>query len=51
MGFEYFYGFVGKINKLTFNLEAAPKPAVEARAELGPIVKVSEPDPIDTSER
>jgi arylsulfatase len=45
------FKFTGKINKLTFNLEPGPKAAVEAKAELGPTVEVSDPDPIDTSER
>jgi arylsulfatase A-like enzyme len=43
------FKFTGKISKLTFKLE--PKAAAEAKAEMGPIVKVAEPDPIDTSER
>jgi arylsulfatase len=45
------FKFTGKINKLTFKLEPVSKPAVEAGAELGPTVKVSDPDPIDMSER
>ena len=44
------FKFTGKINKLTFNLQPAPKPASDAAAELGPSVKVSDADPIDTSE-
>jgi arylsulfatase A-like enzyme len=46
------FKFTGKINKLTFNLEPAPKVASEPKAELGPTMEAPEPDPIDeTPER
>jgi arylsulfatase A-like enzyme len=41
------FKFTGKINKLTFNLESAPKVASEPKAELGPTMAAPEPDPID----
>ena len=40
------FKFNGKINKLTFNLEPAPKEAPESKAELGPTA-APEPDPIE----
>ena len=40
------FKFTGKINKLTFNLEPAPKEAPESKAELGPTA-APEPDPIE----
>jgi arylsulfatase len=43
------FKFTGKINKLTFKLEAPPpKDPAQAKAELGP-TPAPDPDPIDTS--
>ncbi len=44
------FKFTGKINKLTFKLEPAPKEAPESKAELGPTA-APEPDPIELPKR
>jgi arylsulfatase len=45
------FRFTGKINKLTFNLEAESKAAAEPKAELGPTMEAPKPEPIDAPER
>ena len=44
------FKFTGKINKLTFKLEPAPKEAPKSKAELGPMA-APEPDPIEAPKR